>query len=253
MLCTDPDSDSISYSILSSTESSYFTIDPTTAQVTLANNYDYDDTSLANEVNLTVRCSDGRGLYDDTTYSVTIQDINDNNPVCNPSVTSFYLNYDQAVSTTLVNMACTDADSTVNAELDYSIIGFSTGYSKTYFQVDASGNVSVSTTFLMDYNTSFYVTILINDRGTPSLSATVTLTVTYTERPTIIVYTEVADSECFLCTTSAITLVSVAALFVFVISVYLVILYVLRRCYMREKRIIRKALSMEAKKKKKRT
>ncbi|KAL4226121.1 hypothetical protein ACF0H5_014108 [Mactra antiquata] len=245
--CTDPDNDTITYSILFSAESSYFTIDPTTANVTLANDYDYDDASLAKEVNLTIRCSDGKGLFDDTIYSITIQDINDNTPICNPSVTSFSLTYAQVVNETLVNVDCTDADSTVNAELDYAPIGFTTGYASQYFQVDSVGNVSTYTDFLMDFNTSFYVTILITDRGTPSLSATVTLTVTYTERPTIVIYTKVGDTECFLCTTSAITLVAVASLLVFAIVLYLIVLGTLKTCYDCERRKIRRALTKKEK------
>ncbi|XP_045165424.2 cadherin-23-like [Mercenaria mercenaria] len=250
-LCTDPDGvppDTTTYAILFSTESAYFSIDPTTAQVTLAQDYDYDDVHLANEVNLTIRCSDTDGLSDDTTYTITITDINDNNPICSPSVTSFSLTYAQAVSTTLMNVDCSDIDSTVNAELEYSIIGLSTGYAKTFFQVDTSGNVSISTAFTMDYNTSFYVTVLINDKGTNPgpLSATVTLTVTYTERPTITTYEGI--TECFLCTTSAITLVSAVSLVVFMLLVTCIVLTVLKCCYDRERLKIVKHLSKKKKK-----
>lgn len=148
-----------------------------------------------------------------------------------------------------MNVDCSDADSTVNAELEYSILGFSSGYSKTYFQVDATGNVSISTSFLMDFNTSFYVTVLINDKGTNpgALSATVTLTVAYTERPITPSYTDVSDSECFLCTTSVITLLSVGGLAVTVILGYLTVLIVLKCCYDRERRKIVKSLSKKKK------
>jgi hypothetical protein len=199
-------------------------------------------------VNLTVRCSDLDGLSDDTTYAITITDINDNNPICTPSVTSFSLTYAQTVNSTLVNVDCSDIDSTVNAELEYSIIGLSTGYGKTFFQVDASGNVSVFTEFTMDYNTSFYITVLINDKGTNpgSLSATVTLTVTYTERPTIMTYERV--SECFLCTTSALTLISAAALVVFMFLIVCIVLTVLRCVFDHEREKIHKTLSKTKKK-----
>ena len=230
-MCTDPDNvppDTTTYAILFSTESAYFAIDASTAQVTLAQDYDYDDVNLANEVNLTIRCSDTDGLSDDTIYAITITDINDNNPVCSPSVTSFSLTYAQTVNSTLVNVDCSDIDSTINAELEYSIIGFSTGYGKQYFQVDTSGNVSISTEFTMDFNTSFYITILINDKGTNPgpLSATVTLTVTYTERPTITTYEGI--SECFLCTTSALTLISAAGLVFLMFLIMCVVLVVLK-------------------------
>lgn len=249
-LCSDPDGvppDTITYSILFSTESAYFAINSSTAEVSLAQDFDYDDVNLANEVNLTIRCSDTDGLSDDTTYSITIQDINDNSPICSPSATSFSLTYAQVVNNTIVNVDCSDIDSTINAELEYSIIGLTSGYSQTYFQVDTYGNVSISTEFLMDYNTSFYVTVLINDKGTNPgpLSATVTLTVTYTERPTITNYSEI--KECFLCTTSAITLVSAAGLVFFMLLTVFTVLSVLVSCYKRERTKIAKHLSKEKK------
>lgn len=220
---------------------SYFIIDSSTTEITFAQDYDYDDPLLPHEFTLLVRCSSEGGYSDDTNVTIVILDINDNNPVCSPSQTTFHLQYDQADNVTLVNLDCSDIDSTTNAELEYHTSGYSGGYTSTYFDVDTSGNVSLKRQFDMDFNTSFYVTFFVNDKGTPSLSATVTLTVTYTKETKIITYTRV--SPCFLCTTSALTIIAALGLVGLMVFICLVVLCVLKCCHCCEMRKIRKALS----------
>ncbi|WAR25232.1 PCD23-like protein [Mya arenaria] len=245
--CTDPDTippETISYEFLFSTEHTYFAIN-SSGVVTFAVLFDYDDVNLANEFNLTIRCFDNSGFYDDTYLTVTVNDVNDNSPTCSPSTTSLSLRYDQNVSETIQTLDCTDIDSTVNAELEYSILGHAMGYGTTYFQVDATGNVSISQTFQMDFNTTFYVNILVNDKGTPPLSTTVTLTVTYTERPLNITYSKVED--CFACTTSAITILAAFGLVGFMVTTCFVVLLILKCCYDYEQWKIKKAFSKKRK------
>ena len=221
-------------------------MDSNTSEVTFSQVFDYDDPNLSKTLIFDVRCTSEGGLSDNTSFSITILDINDNIPACSPPQTTFNLQYDHLPNVTLVNLDCGDIDSTVNAELEYSTLGYSAGYTKQYFYVDSTGNVSLATSFAMDYNTSFYVTLLVNDRGTPSLSTTVTLTVTYTREIKIVTYTRV--SPCFLCTTSAITLVASLCLVLFMILMCLIVLCVLRCCHSCEMRSIRKAFAKVKKK-----
>ncbi|KAH3816647.1 hypothetical protein DPMN_118167, partial [Dreissena polymorpha] len=246
--CDDFDNmppDNITYAILFSAESAYFAIDNYSGIVTFAQDFDYDDPNLANALNLTIRCSDINGFSADTFLQVIVNDVNDNAPICAPKPKSLSLRYDQQVNTPLSFLDCTDKDSTVNAELDYNIIGLAKGYSKTYFQVDSGGNVSISKTFAMDFNTSFFVTIKVKDRGTPSLSITVTLTITYTEKPWNITYTKV--DECFICTTSAISLLAALGLFALSVTICLLYLLILKCAYDIERRKMAKAFAKKEK------
>ena len=249
VLCDDPDGAtdvaSLKYRILFGSYSAYFSINQTTAEVTFAKDWDYDDKTLPETFLLTLQCVDPNGVSASTDYNITILDINDNDPVCNPSLDTLELLYSQTVSESITHLNCDDADSTVNAELEYTILGLAEGYGKTYFVVDTTGNVTISKMFQMDYNSTFYVIILVNDKGTPSRSTTVTLTVTYTEKPIIVVYEEV--TTCFLCTTGAITLVAGAALVVAMLCIFLGTLCVLRCCYTCEQSKMKKLIASEHK------
>lgn len=248
-MCDDPDGtpdvSAMKYRILSSTYSSYFSIAETTAQVSFARNWDYDDKTLPETLTLTLQCVDPDGVAASADYVITILDINDNDPVCNPFNDSLPLTYAQTVSESITHLNCSDADSTVNAELEYTIKGVNKGYGKTYFNIDNTGNVTITKSFEMEYNSTFYVTVDVKDKGSPSRSTTVTLTVTYTEKPTIANYTEV--TTCFLCTTASVTLVSAAGLVVLMLCIFLGTLCVLRCCYTCEQRKIRNLIANENK------
>ena len=251
VLCTDPDGASdvsgMTYRILFGSYFSYFTIDTITAQVTFARAWDFDDKTLPETFLLTLQCVDPKGVSANADFNITILDINDNDPVCSPSSTTLDLLYSQATNTEITNVNCADADSTVNAELEYTILGLgsSKGYGKTYFAIVTTGSLTISTAFAMDYNTTFYITILVNDKGTSPRSTTVTFTVSYTEEPTIVTYEEI--TKCFPCTTGAIAMVAGAALVVAMLCIFFCTLCVLRCCYDCEKSKMKKAIASEHK------
>lgn len=233
------------YRFLSGTYSSYFAIDQTTANVTFARDWDYDDKTLPETFSLTLQCVDPDGVLASTDFVITILDINDNDPVCYPFNSTLPLTYAQADSESITHLNCTDADSTVNAELQYSIIGASKGYGKTYFNVDATGNVTITKEFEMEYNSTFYVTVEVTDKGSPSRSTTVTLTVSYTEKPVVTNYTEI--TTCFLCTTGSVTLISATAFVVLLLLIFLIVLVVLGCCYLCEQSRMRNLIASEHK------
>ena len=234
--CTDPDGDTLTYDIVFDTYSIYFTIaDSSTPTVSLAQTWDFDS-SLPAVLNLTVRCSDPGGFIDEVIYTVEFTDVNDNDPICTPSQTNFNLLYNQTVNETLLNITCTDADSAYNANLTFTPVGLSSGYTVTFFNVDVNGTVFIKTSFTMDFNTTFYVTILVEDRGTPARSDTITLTVTFTMEPTIIIHEEI--TRCFFCTTASISIVSAAGFVVFILLSILIYLLILKCCFDYERRKI---------------
>ena len=249
VLCEDPDGtpdvSAMEYRILFGVYSSYFSIDQTTAEVSFDRDWDYDDKTLPETFTLTLQCVDPDGVSASADYEITILDINDNDPVCNPFSDTLSLTYAQAASESITHLNCSDADSGDNSELVYSVSGYSEGYGKTYFDIDTTGNVTITKSFEMDYNSTFYVTVDVKDNGKPKRSTTVTLTVTYTEKPTVANWTEV--TTCFLCTTSTVTLVSGAGFVVLLLCLFLGTLCVLRCCYGCEQRKMRKLIASEYK------
>ena len=233
------------YRILFSTYSSYFIINQTTAQVSFNRDWDFDDKTLPETFSLTLQCVDPDGVSASANYVITILDINDNDPVCNPFNDSLPLTYAQAVNESITHLNCTDADSTVNAELEYAIIGVNKGYGKTYFNVDLSGNLTITTEFTMEYNSTFYVTVKVKDKGAPVRSTTVTLTVSYLEKPVINNYQEI--TTCFFCTTASVTLVAAAGFVAAMLCIFLGTLCILRCCYTCEKGKMRKLIASEFK------
>lgn len=251
VLCDDPDGipdiSAMEYRILFGTYSSYFTINQTTAQVSFNRDWNFDDKTLPETFSLTLQCVDPDGVTASANYVITILDINDNDPVCYPFNDSLPLTYAQAVNESITHLNCTDADSTVNAELEYAIIGVNKGYGKTYFNVDLTGNLTITTEFTMEYNSTFYVTVKVKDKGSPVRSTTVTLTVSYLEKPIVNNYQEI--TTCFFCTTASVTLVAAAGFVVAMLCIFLATLCVLRCCYTCEKGKMRKLIASELKEK----
>ena len=248
-MCDDPDGtpdvSAMEYRILFGTYSSYFSIDQTTAQVSFSRDWDYDDKTLPETFTLTLQCVDPDGVSASAGYDITILDINDNDPVCNPFNDTLPLTYAQTANESITHLNCSDADSTVNAELEYSVSGYNKGYGKTYFGIDTSGNVTITKAFAMDYNSTFYVTVEVKDKGSPKRSTTVTLTVSYTEKPTVANWTEV--TTCFFCTTATVSLVSGAGFVALMLCLFLGTLCVLRCCYGYEQGKMRKLIASENK------
>lgn len=132
---TDPDGESITYSITGGADAAKFQIDPSTGRLTFIAAPDYEtplDTNKDNIYRVTVTATAG-GQSDSITLSVQVLDIKENNP---PAITSngggdsasISLNENLRDVTTVV---ATDAD---NDTLTYSISG---GADAGKFQIDA--------------------------------------------------------------------------------------------------------------------
>ena len=107
----------ISYSIVSGNDG-HFTVDPDTGQIWTSGQLDRETMAT---YTLVVRASDGRQSRV-ATLEVSIQDVNDNDPVFTKSTYSFSVPENHDVGTVVDAVTATDPDTGTNGEVVYSIV-----------------------------------------------------------------------------------------------------------------------------------
>ncbi|XP_012943596.1 protocadherin Fat 4 [Aplysia californica] len=166
------------YDITAGNTGSAFTID-SVGNVQVAQTLDRETVS---SYMLTVMVSDqGNPVRSNQIVAtVTITDVNDNDPVFNPAAYSMNVNENSNVATPVGTVTATDADTGVNAALTYSFDSFTQGL-QSHFAIDgASGAITVASTDLDRETSDTYVArVKVTDAGTP-LSRTAYTDVTIT-------------------------------------------------------------------------
>ncbi|XP_035677121.1 protocadherin Fat 4-like [Branchiostoma floridae] len=167
----------VTYFITSGNSGGNFAIDYVTGWITVDKELDREVTS---SYVLTVTAYDGGSSPSrsaDATVYVTVDDVNDNVPSC----TGYY--YDQTLAesvpagTSLLQLTCSDPDEGVNGDLTYTI---SSGDLYGQFNVDSTGQLTVSTGLDYENTTQYQLTITVADNGSPSLSTEVAVTMEIT-------------------------------------------------------------------------
>lgn len=122
---TDLDSGSVyglvTYSITSGNSDDMFTIRPTDGKVFVKRTLDRES---ADSYSLVIKASDldpDSPLSSTASLVITITDVNDNTPSCNPSIYSASINESIAIGTTIVQLSCSDADLSPNTITSYAI------------------------------------------------------------------------------------------------------------------------------------
>ncbi|XP_064623863.1 cadherin EGF LAG seven-pass G-type receptor fmi-1-like [Lineus longissimus] len=135
------------------------------------------ETNVINRVfNLKVFARDSKDLISTNFYSlrVTIKNINDNMPGCDPTSYSATVAENTAVATTILTVTCTDADGALDR---YDIKGDVNA--PKYFEIDINGALKVKD--LPDLETSSTINFTgYAVQGTPSTSASVSISITIT-------------------------------------------------------------------------
>lgn len=130
-----------------------------------------------------VQVSDGRHMIS-ARLVINISDVNDNRPqfILDPLISLSVLENSEA-ATVVANLSATDADSGLNAQLTYSIIG------TLPFSIDSSGLLTVRLPLDREQQAQYTVTVLAEDQGTPSLNSSASFVVNILDqndvRPTI--------------------------------------------------------------------
>ncbi|XP_019623295.1 PREDICTED: protocadherin Fat 4-like [Branchiostoma belcheri] len=171
----------ISYSIIDvspTSLSSHFHVDSASGEVLMTSQVDYDTMGVTKTATLTVQAADGGSGSDqrsaNTTVEVTVNDVNDNRPVCTPSLYSGTLAEDAADGTVVASLNCSDVDTSTT--LSYSITAGNSGPS---FEVSSSGVVTLATGHTADYEsatTSYSLVVQVSD-GVHSVEAAVAVDV----------------------------------------------------------------------------
>ncbi len=157
-ICTDIDeSDEISYSIISGSSSSLFSIDNSTGIVSLAlaSVLDYE---TATAHTLEVSCADTYGLSDMSTVFVTVTPINEFTPSFQSVIATVP---EQSISGTLVaQLEWTDADAGPDGEVSFNI---TSGNVNNAFFVSNDGRVLASGSIDREYVDTYLLEIEISD------------------------------------------------------------------------------------------
>ncbi len=174
---SDPDSETLFYSILSGNTGNAFAVNPANGEITVA-----DFSKLNYEVcsvyKVTVQVSDGPGsdtLIDTAVITLNITDMNEA-PVINAQV--FSVNEGSPAGTAVGAVSADDPD---GDSLTYSITAGNTG---TAFAINSgTGQISVKNSAQLSYDngTSYALTVQVSD-GASSGTATVTVNVNYVNK-----------------------------------------------------------------------
>lgn len=100
--------------------SSYFSIDASTAALTVSKAYDVDATSNPSLVTCSVTATDGE-FTTTASIQITINDVNDNSPLFGRSYYTFYITPSTAVNTVIGDISATDADTGTFGNYDKKI------------------------------------------------------------------------------------------------------------------------------------
>ncbi|MBN3308520.1 FAT4 protein, partial [Amia calva] len=173
------------YSFSHSTDSvsELIAIDPHTGEIKVIGDLDYE-TSKAYEINIQAR--DHGGLTDSSslplcaqkTVTVSILDVNDNQPVFGQPSYSVYIKENSAAGTILCSVSASDPDLGDNAKISYSILDTKVQdvSISSYIYIN-SGNGSIYSMHSLDYEKLkvFQIQVQARDHGSPPLSSNVTV------------------------------------------------------------------------------
>nr|BAD91055.1 Af2-cadherin [Artemia franciscana] len=148
-----------------------FTIGPTTGNVRLAKELDFEDLRQPHIYSLVVTATeDSGGFSTSVELTIRVTDVNDNAPKFElPDYQSHNVEEDLPIGTSILKVKATDADSGDNAEIEYSV-------SDDNFQVDQKGVISNARQLDADNNNAYYeFTVTAKDKGEPPKTGTATV------------------------------------------------------------------------------
>ncbi|XP_071083815.1 cadherin-23-like [Haliotis cracherodii] len=155
--------DVLTYSLLGP-DAAYFQIDATTGAISIRDRIDYDAgiTSLS----ITVQVTDSGGNTASQAITVTVNDINDNTPVCSPSTIYGSVAENTGTGTNVASLVCTDADTTPNSDITYTIFSGDDANPNEKFAL--AGTAIQTTATVLDYETKSTYTLIVHAVDAPA-------------------------------------------------------------------------------------
>ena len=166
------------YTILSGNVGFYFNLNEDTGIISIA---DYIDYELDQNFELQVQVVDlGIPQFTaTTTINILIADKNDNTPVFSDNIFHVSVPEDLTIDTDVFQLVAEDQDTGSNSEITFSIVSGNQNYA---FDIDNdSGYVIVNDTLDYEDQSSYTLTIVATDNGTPRLSSMAQLIVSVTD------------------------------------------------------------------------
>ncbi|KAJ8306744.1 hypothetical protein KUTeg_015785 [Tegillarca granosa] len=175
---TDPDAGEIhKFTMDCGSYQSFFTIDPSSGNITIGTGYDLDTGSYNSTINCTVVVNDGE--YSDTALlTIIINQVNDNTPLFSPPTYSFFVSADDGIGTTVGSVTASDGDLSTHiyGKLTYSLD--LTSISCDCFAVRENGNIYVKQSLQSFSNGStLIITTVATDGGNLNDTASVTIVI----------------------------------------------------------------------------
>ena len=168
----------ISFSLLSSTDGSYFKMDSRDGHIYVANFLDAE-TQLLYTFEVVAEDNGVPPRSATSQVQITITDTNDNSPVFSSSLLVFSVPENSATSATIQVVTATDADiDTTNNQLTYSILSQTPNQNK-FSILPESGALIVKTP--LDREDTIFYTVLVECVDIGGLSDTITLQITVTD------------------------------------------------------------------------
>lgn len=159
----------IRYAISSGNVKKEFAVNPVTGAVTILQSLDYD---VIQEYHLNITAQDlgFKSKNAVAMLTVTLTDINDNEPTFNQTEYHAYLAENSLIHTFVYKAIATDKDSPKNAIINYSIIG---GSGKDIFAIDqATGVITSKVTFDYEEENLYDLVIMAVNPDSPMSSTT---------------------------------------------------------------------------------
>ncbi|KAK2818195.1 hypothetical protein Q7C36_022128 [Tachysurus vachellii] len=155
------------------TEADKFSIDQLTGMLMTKVRLDYE---VQKNYTVLVSISDGT-IRDEASVHVEVLDINDNSPEFASSTIPVNIQEDAEIGANVTQVEAKDADSGLNAEIHYSLVG-----SAGMFSINPeTGLIIVAAALDRETQDKYNLVVVAQDQGRPPLSATASVVVTVTD------------------------------------------------------------------------
>ena len=178
----DSDSEDDGQVVYTMPNHNYFYLNSETGKITLKSSLDYESPDKTFVFEVVATDSSVSPKSSSCTVSISVSDINDNEPRCEPHLHTTSLPEDSIAGTFIAQLTCSDADSSTNAELVYVVASVNNSPPGGTFSVDTQGRLILGSETL-DYETekSYSILVRVSDNGAPTLSSTATIKLEITD------------------------------------------------------------------------
>ena len=154
----------------------YFYMNSKTGELSLKSGFDYESTDKNFEFEVIATDSSTSPKSSSCTISVSLTDVNDNQPDCRPNIIAVTLPEDSLGGTVVAELSCSDADSNANGEIGYVIDSVNNLPSDGLFAVSLQGMITLESPLLNVEEIDFYsITVRVMDSGVLSMSTSATV------------------------------------------------------------------------------